>query len=136
MPTACDIGTRLSSQSFCEDFLACGGLQLVVSVLQAESLAPEVNYTIRQGCYSISLQLARFLLCGQTVTGENVSSDHGLDDVKPSASSGSAAVPSSTPPSVSTPLSINVERTVTAAGHTVQVNSYQLRKLAQPFYCH
>ncbi|XP_046339329.2 ubiquitin carboxyl-terminal hydrolase 24-like isoform X2 [Haliotis rufescens] len=70
MPTGDDIGTRLSSQTFCDDFLAAGGLSLVVNVLQPESLPSDINYEIRQGCYSVCLQLARYLLCGETVIGD------------------------------------------------------------------
>ncbi|XP_062568779.1 ubiquitin carboxyl-terminal hydrolase 24-like [Saccostrea cucullata] len=93
MPISVDLATRISSQAFCDDFLSVGGLQMVVNVLQAESLAPEVNYTIRQGCYSICLQLARFLLCGQTVSME-------MDDIhsiSEDAKSASGSILSSSP---------------------------------------
>ncbi|XP_064607447.1 ubiquitin carboxyl-terminal hydrolase 24-like isoform X2 [Liolophura sinensis] len=73
MPTSYDLGVQHSAQSFCEDFLNAGGLSLVVSVLQKDSIPMEVDYQTRQGCYSICLQLARFLLCGETVTGEDQS---------------------------------------------------------------
>lgn len=120
MPTTNDIGTRLSAQQFCEDFLNCDGLQMVVNVLQPESLAPELNYTTRQGCYSICLQLARFLLCGQTVTGEAVSTD-GVAVLPSEAGDNLKVTLSATPPtSLTSPLTINVERAVTAAGHAVQ----------------
>lgn len=59
MPTQEDQATQASAQNFCMEFLMNGGLSLVVSVLQPESLPPEINYEIRQGCYSICLQLAR-----------------------------------------------------------------------------
>ncbi|BFY99847.1 hypothetical protein BsWGS_02887 [Bradybaena similaris] len=80
MPTQEDYATRVSAQNFCMEFLLNGGLSLVVSVLQPESLPPEINYEIRQGCYSICLQLARYLLCGETVTGEKVKEAGRLDE--------------------------------------------------------
>ncbi|CAL1529935.1 unnamed protein product [Lymnaea stagnalis] len=70
MPTSEDPAMQASAQNFCMEFLLNEGLSLVVSVLQPESLPADINYEIRQGCYSICLQLARYLLCGQTVTGE------------------------------------------------------------------
>lgn len=82
MPISVDLATRISSQAFCDDFLSVGGLQMVVNVLQAESLAPEVNYTIRQGCYAICLQLARFLLCGQTVSMDTDEAHAGNEESK------------------------------------------------------
>ncbi|XP_050400806.1 ubiquitin carboxyl-terminal hydrolase 24 isoform X1 [Patella vulgata] len=72
MPTTEDASSRVSAKTFCEDFLLAEGLTLVVSVLQPESLPTDINYEIRQGCYSICLQMARYLLCGQTVTGESI----------------------------------------------------------------
>lgn len=116
MPVTQDIGSRFSAQSFCEDFLNAGGLQLVVNVLQPESLATDINYTIRQGCYSICLQLARFLLCGQTVTGDGLGSVSSIDDVKV----GAISVPV-TPPSLTQPLTIIVEKP-SAGSHAVQVS--------------
>ena len=59
MPTVQDLGTKASSQAFFEDFLNCGGLSAVVNVLQPESLQQDTNYSTRQGCYSVCLQLAR-----------------------------------------------------------------------------
>ncbi|KAH9492249.1 Ubiquitin carboxyl-terminal hydrolase 24 [Bulinus truncatus] len=70
MPTSEDSIIQASAQNFCMEFLHNGGLSLVVSVLQPESLPADINYEIRQGCYSICLQLARYLLCGQTVIVE------------------------------------------------------------------
>jgi hypothetical protein len=78
-------------------------------------LAPDINYTIRQGCYSICLQLARFLLCGQTVTGDGLGSVSSLEDVK----GGAISVPV-TPPALTQPLSIVVEKP-SAGSHAVQV---------------
>ena len=61
MPTVQDLGTKASSQAFFEDFLNCGGLSAVVNVLQPESLQQDTNYSTRQGCYSVCLQLARYV---------------------------------------------------------------------------
>ncbi|GAB1606221.1 hypothetical protein Ahia01_000904600, partial [Argonauta hians] len=70
MPTGEEVGVCHSGRRFCEDFLQAGGLALVMHILQPEAMATDVPYAIRQAAYSISLQLTRFLLCGQTVTGE------------------------------------------------------------------
>jgi ubiquitin carboxyl-terminal hydrolase 9/24 len=115
------MGSKFSAQGFCEDFLNAGGLPLVVNVLQPESLAPDINYTIRQGCYSICLQLARFLLCGQTVTGDGLGSVSSLEDVK----GGAISVPV-TPPALTQPLSIVVEKP-SAGSHAVQVRYVNLK---------
>uniref|UniRef100_A0A8D0HGX1 Ubiquitin carboxyl-terminal hydrolase 24 n=1 Tax=Sphenodon punctatus TaxID=8508 RepID=A0A8D0HGX1_SPHPU len=53
-----------------EPFLHCSELcapYLVVNVMQRDSIPSEVDYETRQGVYSICLQLARFLLVGQTM---------------------------------------------------------------------
>ncbi|KAJ7423927.1 hypothetical protein WISP_31194 [Willisornis vidua] len=67
MPTADDEMARNCAKSFCENFLRAGGLSLVVNVMQRDSIPSEVDYETRQGVYSICLQLARFLLVGQTM---------------------------------------------------------------------
>ncbi|MXQ91191.1 hypothetical protein E5288_WYG006786 [Bos mutus] len=67
MPTADDDMARNCAKSFCENFLKAGGLSLVVNVMQRDSIPSEVDYETRQGVYSICLQLARFLLVGQTL---------------------------------------------------------------------
>ncbi|XP_044286407.1 ubiquitin carboxyl-terminal hydrolase 24 isoform X3 [Varanus komodoensis] len=67
MPTADDEMARNCARSFCENFLRAGGLSLVVNVMQRDSIPTEVDYETRQGVYSICLQLARFLLVGQTM---------------------------------------------------------------------
>ncbi|KAH3849062.1 hypothetical protein DPMN_091451 [Dreissena polymorpha] len=59
MPTVQDMVSKTSSQAFFEDFLSAGGLSMVVSVLQPESLSQDIHYSTRQGCYSVCLQLAR-----------------------------------------------------------------------------
>ncbi|XP_035828590.1 LOW QUALITY PROTEIN: ubiquitin carboxyl-terminal hydrolase 24 [Aplysia californica] len=91
MPTSEEPSLRAAAQSFCTEFLLNGGLSLVVSVLQPESLPPEINYEIRQGCYSICLQLARYLLCGQTVTGGSIPELQREESVSGPAASASAA---------------------------------------------
>ncbi len=35
---------------------------VVITVLQQDSIAIDVDYEVRQGCYSMSLQLARLVL--------------------------------------------------------------------------
>lgn len=67
MPTSDDEMAKTSSKSFCENFLRAGGLSLVVNVMQRDSIPSEVDYETRQGVYSICLQLARFLLVGQSM---------------------------------------------------------------------
>ncbi|XP_071490931.1 ubiquitin carboxyl-terminal hydrolase 24-like [Diadema antillarum] len=74
-----DIGTQTSAQNFRESFLNTGGLSLVINVLQRDSIPQEVDGETRRGCYSICLQLARFLLCGQTTT-DLKESDLSLND--------------------------------------------------------
>ncbi|XP_063056881.1 ubiquitin carboxyl-terminal hydrolase 24 isoform X4 [Engraulis encrasicolus] len=81
MPTSDDEMAKTSVKSFCENFLKAGGLSLVVNVMQRDSIPSEVDYETRQGVYSICLQLARFLLVGQTmpsILDEEVTRD-GLD---------------------------------------------------------
>ncbi|XP_029106559.1 ubiquitin carboxyl-terminal hydrolase 24 isoform X1 [Scleropages formosus] len=78
MPTSDDEMAKTSVKSFCENFLKAGGLSLVVNVMQKDSIPSEVDYETRQGVYSICLQLARFLLVGQTmpsILDEDVSKD-------------------------------------------------------------
>ncbi|XP_071010440.1 ubiquitin carboxyl-terminal hydrolase 24-like isoform X2 [Oncorhynchus clarkii lewisi] len=67
MPTSDDEMAKTSVKSFCENFLKAGGLSLVVNVMQRDSIPSEVDYETRQGVYSICLQLARFLLVGQSM---------------------------------------------------------------------
>ncbi|XP_023195305.1 ubiquitin carboxyl-terminal hydrolase 24 isoform X2 [Xiphophorus maculatus] len=67
MPTSDDEMAKTSSKSFCENFLKAGGLSLVVNVMQRDSIPSEVDYETRQGVNSICLQLARFLLVGQSM---------------------------------------------------------------------
>lgn len=59
MPSIRDAGSLSSARAFCEDFLAAGGLSLIVNVLQRGSVPAEVDYETRQGCYSTALQLLR-----------------------------------------------------------------------------
>ena len=59
MPTQRDISSVLSARKFCEDFLESNGLALIVAILQADVMQPDVDYETRQGSYAISLQLLR-----------------------------------------------------------------------------
>ncbi|XP_071800380.1 ubiquitin carboxyl-terminal hydrolase 24-like isoform X2 [Asterias amurensis] len=63
-----DKATQMSAQTFRENFLNAGGLSLVISVLQRESIPQDMDEETRRGCYIICLHLARFLLCGETTT--------------------------------------------------------------------
>lgn len=55
-----------NARMFKENFLAAGGLSVVVNILQKDMFPQDVDTEIRRGCYAICLQLARFLLCGQS----------------------------------------------------------------------
>ncbi|XP_015755638.1 PREDICTED: ubiquitin carboxyl-terminal hydrolase 24-like [Acropora digitifera] len=55
-----------NARMFKEHFLAAGGLSIVVNILQKDMFPQDVDTEIRRGCYAICLQLARFLLCGQS----------------------------------------------------------------------
>ena len=59
MPTTSDMTILKSAHLFCAEFLAAGGLQMVVGVLRSDSMPQDVDYETRQGCYSIALQLLR-----------------------------------------------------------------------------
>ena len=48
-----------TTQLFRRTFLECGGLKLVINVLQKNALPSDVDLTVRQDCYAISLSLAR-----------------------------------------------------------------------------
>ncbi|XP_022244007.1 ubiquitin carboxyl-terminal hydrolase 24-like [Limulus polyphemus] len=74
IPTTCDATTLQSAQVFCENFLRDGGLRLVLNLLQPDSLLQDVDYYVRQGCYFISVQIARYLLCGHSITSSTESS--------------------------------------------------------------
>lgn len=55
-----------NARMFKENFLTAGGLGVVVNILQKDMFPQDVDTEIRRGCYAICLQLARFLLCGQS----------------------------------------------------------------------
>ncbi|XP_033116308.1 ubiquitin carboxyl-terminal hydrolase 24-like [Anneissia japonica] len=57
-----------STRRFREAFLNAGGLSLIVSILQKDAIPADADEETRRGCYSICIQLARFVLCGQTMT--------------------------------------------------------------------
>ena len=48
-----------TTQSFRRTFLECSGLKFVINVLQKNALPSDVDLTVRQDCYAISLSLAR-----------------------------------------------------------------------------
>ena len=48
-----------TTQLFRRTFLECGGLKFVINVLQKNALPSDVDLTVRQDCYAISLSLAR-----------------------------------------------------------------------------
>ncbi|XP_071953763.1 ubiquitin carboxyl-terminal hydrolase 24-like [Antedon mediterranea] len=57
-----------STRRFREAFLNAGGLSLIVNILQKDAIPSDADEETRRGCYSICIQLARFVLCGQTTT--------------------------------------------------------------------
>lgn len=65
-------GTMNDSARFCEEFLMCGGLSLITTLLQKDSLPQEVDYEIRQNIYFIVLQILKFLLCGSIPKGQEL----------------------------------------------------------------
>ncbi|XP_022101626.1 ubiquitin carboxyl-terminal hydrolase 24-like isoform X2 [Acanthaster planci] len=84
-----DKATQASAQTFRENFLSAGGLSLVISVLQKESIPQDLDEETRRGCYMICLHLARFLLCGETTTAE-MESDLSLTEGQANLSADSA----------------------------------------------
>ncbi len=58
-------GGDAAAQQFCLDFLNCGGLQIVLGVLERNALPTDIDYGIRQLVYLMALQLADFLLGGE-----------------------------------------------------------------------
>ncbi|XP_070563005.1 ubiquitin carboxyl-terminal hydrolase 24-like isoform X2 [Ptychodera flava] len=91
MPAVQDM-TSFNSKVFCENFLTAGGLNFVVNVLQKDAIPPDVDYETRQGCYSICLQLARFLLCGQSLMGHSPSETALHEDAMETNTNNSASV--------------------------------------------
>ena len=68
MPVTTDMTVLKGARTFCDEFLDAGGLQLVVNVLRPDAIAPDVDYETRQGCYSIALQLLRYVTEGDLST--------------------------------------------------------------------
>uniref|UniRef100_A0A7M5XH66 ubiquitinyl hydrolase 1 n=1 Tax=Clytia hemisphaerica TaxID=252671 RepID=A0A7M5XH66_9CNID len=58
------------TQSFRENWLNAGGLRLIMNILLPDTLPSNADYELRQSCYYIILQLARFLLCGDEIDME------------------------------------------------------------------
>jgi len=63
-----------NDSKFGEDFIKAGGLRILLNVLEKDALPMDIDYDIRQSAYLISLQLAGYLLCGQTVLHTELSS--------------------------------------------------------------
>ena len=61
MPTGDQEKDESSTQLFRRNFLESGGLKSVINVLQRNALPSDVDLTIRQDCYAISLALARYV---------------------------------------------------------------------------
>lgn len=61
MPVMQDANTVQSAQTFSKDFIAAGGLQLVLNVFQKDSIPNDVDYDIRQGCYMTALTISRYI---------------------------------------------------------------------------
>ena len=61
------VGGADDDQRFGQEFLKAGGLRILLNVLEKDALPVDIDYEIRQSAYLISLQLAGYLLCGQTV---------------------------------------------------------------------
>ncbi|XP_057299797.1 ubiquitin carboxyl-terminal hydrolase 24-like isoform X2 [Hydractinia symbiolongicarpus] len=57
--------TAAITHSFRENWLNAGGLSLIMNILLPDTLPSNADYELRQSCYYIILQLARFLLCGE-----------------------------------------------------------------------
>ncbi len=49
-----------------------GGLRLMLNVFEKDSLPIDLDYDIRQAIYVVALQIAGYLLCGQTVIQKNI----------------------------------------------------------------
>ncbi len=65
VPTHAGAVPASAAQDFCTRFLDAGGLGVVLSVMDRNSLPPDVDYDIRQSSYLLALQLAYHLLCGK-----------------------------------------------------------------------
>ncbi|KAB7497647.1 Ubiquitin carboxyl-terminal hydrolase 24, partial [Armadillidium nasatum] len=56
-------GTMQFDSHFSDEFLSCGGLSILISLLHRESLPHDMDYEVRQSIYLIVLQLLRYMLC-------------------------------------------------------------------------
>lgn len=52
--------TAAITHSFRENWLNAGGLSLIMNILLPDTLPSNADYELRQSCYYIILQLARF----------------------------------------------------------------------------
>lgn len=66
-----------NSGEYVKQFLKCGGLQMILNILQSEVVSEIVeNQTeaeIRRGCYTTALTIARFLLCDSSPLDDSFS---------------------------------------------------------------
>ena len=58
-----------AAQQFSHDFLRNGGLKVILSLFDKNALPYDTDYEFRQAIYTIAMQVARFLLCGQQQSG-------------------------------------------------------------------
>ncbi|XP_065657355.1 ubiquitin carboxyl-terminal hydrolase 24 isoform X3 [Hydra vulgaris] len=66
-----DTDSASMTYSFKENWLNAGGLSLIMNILLPDTLPSNADYELRQSCYYIILQLARFLLCGDSIYEDN-----------------------------------------------------------------
>jgi hypothetical protein len=59
MPVSRDAALVQNAKTFCSDFLASGGLGVLVNILQKDGLPSDVDSSTRQDCYAICLMLLR-----------------------------------------------------------------------------
>ena len=50
-----------AADSFKENWLSAGGLSLIMNILLPDTLPNNADYELRQNCYYIILQLARYV---------------------------------------------------------------------------
>lgn len=55
-----DMPANQQSQ-FCEEFLTSGGLSQIMQIFQVDHFPTDVEYEIRQACYSLALQLILYV---------------------------------------------------------------------------
>ncbi len=88
LPTYAGAVPDSAAQDFCTRFLDADGLGVILSVMDRNSLPPDVDYDVRQSCYLLALQLAYHLLCGRP--GSQQPPAMGMGGQTPSASAATA----------------------------------------------